>query len=526
MAYTKAPVNDTHNTIRVPPLGSPIIVSEVSTNKAYSATLSFVDCFERKEKQWGKDPIRRVHKRDGWVTSLVGSGNIGPQLFNRSVVFCEGAYADDCYFPTANGLYRLTNVSDAASLTLEQSYAVAGDKIWVSGTLAVNDSNVTKVCFLDDNGRLYTWSEDGSANTTTDLSALGLTGAGGLVFINGYLFAVSTNGKIHSSTVGGKLTTWSNVDFIVPEIYPDICTHIDKHKNYLVAFSNNSVEFLYDAAIEVGSPLARQESYTSFIGLFPGQDVGSKTCRIGDDVYFIGRNQSQQLNLYRVRDFRVEPIENQYIQNYLNYVGTSSLQRIRGVQTIIMNNEPMVAIGVTNGYEVVYIPSEDAWWTIRTSSDAGRGATSVNTDFPGYEARIWGGFSSLATVNPRRVACIWMDGGTISLKKPSATVSVQADYYSEVVDLGINYYKHIARVDAVGDFGNNTLTLAFNGTPNYSQPYTVCSPTRTPSSFGFGRNASWYNLGGHRRLSFKITMSGAGPGIFEGFDVEYNAGAA
>ena len=524
MSYTKAPVNDTHNTIRIPIRGTPIVVSEARTNNANFTTLSYIDCFPKTEKQWGIDPVRRAHKREGWASVTVGTITTSPTTFSRSVVFCEDI--DNAYAALNTGIYKIGDIYSKPTVTIEQA-EVTG-LTGCSGTLAVNNSNVNKVCFLSSAGYLHTWDQDGANNTTTNLSALLVDGGYGLVFLNGYLFAVATNGRIYNSSVGGNLTTWNSTDYLTPELFPDFCKHIDKHKNHLVAFSANSTEFFYDGGVEVGSPLARQESYASNIGLYDTGNTGAKVARIGDDLYFIGRSQAEQLSLYRIRNFQVEEIPNQFIDNVLNWNSTNA-QVIQGIQTVIINNEPMISIAASRSYEIIYYPAEDSWWTLRTNADAGRSLPSVNTDFPGFETRVWGSTSptianSLSNPNRRRTTFNLSYTGTLYVNKPSTT-SVQAELYTEVVDFGINFYKHIARVDAVGDFGNNVLSLLYNPTPKYDQPYVQCLPNRTPSTTGFGYNASWYNLGGHRRFSLKLVMTGTQTAMVTGFDVTYNVGA-
>ena len=198
---------------------------------------------------------------------------------------------------------------------------------------------------------------------------------------------------------------------------------------------------------------------------------------------------------------------------------------------MLINNNPMICISGLKGYDLMYDPAEDSWWQIRCDGDAERNLTEVNTDLPGFAFRLSGSiFPPVAVTVPNSII-IARDpagGNSIKLYSPgfNTPASIQSDLYTEVVDLGINFYKHIARVDAVGDYGNNVLTLYYNGTPNYGQSYIECSPSRTPSTAGYGNNASWYNLGAYRRISYRLKMVGTDHAFHTGLDMEYNAGAA
>lgn len=529
MAYTKAPVNDTHNVQRLPVQGTSIVVSNSLTTSASPPSLSYIDCFPKKENQWGTDPIRRVHKRDAFeAISVTGATVTASTTFSRSTVWCENNAT--AFFALGDNLYRIDNVNTTPTAAVQAS-SLTGTTQGCSGTLAVNNSNVNKVCFLTSAGYLHTCSEDGSAAAVTNVSSL-VNGNGNLVFMNGYLFALSSDGKIYNSSAGGAITTWNATDYLTPEVYPDLAEYIDIHRNHLVAFSRNSVEFFYDGGIEIGSPLVRQESYVSRVGILRTGKAGASTARIGDDIYFIGRSTYDSYNLYRIRDFRVELIDNQYFQNVFNYQDSSSTyQQIYGIQSVIINNNPMIVISGSLGYETIYYPDEDCWWQIRTNGDAGRGLTQVNTDFPGELYRISGSVFPPSPGSPARTRILCRDpnsGNSVKFYCPAidTSPSLQADMYTEVVDFGIDYYKHLARIDAVGDYGDNTLTLYVNQTPNYGQTYTSALPTRQPSAIGYGRNASWYNIGAVRRFSMQLKMVGTTPAFHKGFDIEYNVGAA
>jgi hypothetical protein len=535
MSYSKAPTQDTHNTVRIPALGSPIAVSTRATNVAPQVnTLSFLDCYPRHEAKWGSDPVTRIKKRESWEGYTTGAAILGAGPICHSVVITEETNPS-IYFGDTSTFYG-TSVGSGGCFVVSAGVTGIGN---ATGTLAVDSTNTKKVVYLTTSNNLWTWNEAGTGVTTTNLAGIAVTGYRNIVFLNGYLFAATSTSRIYNSAPGGVLTTWNSTDYLSPEIFPDGIVWLDLHRNHLVAFGPNSIEFFYDGAVEVGSPLVRAETYTSRIGMV---DTGTQrqVARINDDLYFIGRNNNNVRGLYRLRDFRVEEIQNDYVASVLNFIDPiSGSNYIYAVDLIIINGEPQILISMAQTYDLVYHPKENVWWMLRNRNDynINKAVPEVNLDFPGAYERFGGCiFPSTGTYanQPLILARIlddtytWTDNYLHIYTPDNLTTiaSVQADIYTEVIDFGNNHYKKISRVDAIGDYGNNVLTLSYNGTPNYSQTYTACTPTRTPSSLGYGNNVSWYNLGAYRRISLKLKLVGSDVAFHEGFEIEYDVGAS
>jgi hypothetical protein len=532
LAYTKAPTQDSHNVVHVPTLGSSILVSDPDITNPTPVTLSYIDCFVQKEAQWGTEPQRVALKRKGWdqlatVTTASNTGNPA-----QSIVI--GQTQNSVYFGRNTAFYRVQDVSTSAPSISSVVSGATGMFNQTAGTSAIDNTNAVKVCFLDSTSQLFTFNEDGSSPTTTGLTgsfSVSPTGYRNLVFLDGYLLAADSVNRIFNSGAAGALTTWANTDFISPEMVPDNLQWIDLHKNYLVAFGTNSTEFFYNAGIEVGSPLARQESYSSRVGIYHTGRPGRVTAKINDDLYFIGRNQSNNLGFYRLRNFQIDQIESQYFEGVLNFRGTiddvpNSSVLISGVEPVIINNNSMVLISLSNGKGLLYYPAEDSWSILGNSDDP----DTLNTDFPGYTKRIGYCFYPLeagANSQPIILALQAVGDADIDTYVPdySDAVSVTGRIYTEVIDFGINRYKHLARIDAIGDYDADNVTLAINSTPNYAQSFTALG-TQNAGTIGYGNNISWYNLGAPRRFVLRLDLAGTAPAIHRGFDIEYNIGVA
>lgn len=523
MAYTKAPTGDTHNVTRIPPTESVIIQSSTTT---VPSTNTYTNCYPLEEGQWQNEPILGIHKRDGWSTwgiagaTAVGTGSAGAS-WAQSALSTNNLY----FFTFGKGLYSI-NYGITSTVTLIDNSTTYN----YMGTLtnAINNSNVRKIACLEGlngiNTSLTLCNDDGSGVTVTNIGTLYVDGARGLVFIDGYLFAVNSDGnKIYNSAAGGVLTTWNSTDFLDAEQYADPIVYIEKHKNYLVAFGTQSIEFFYNNAVEVGSPLARQESYASRVGLYLGsafsvtQNAQKYVAQVKDDIYFIGRSETDNLSLYRIKDFRVEEIntENQYVKNLLN---TSSLG-ISNVFPFWLNNNLAIVVEFLNsGGSWAYMVETNTWVKL-TGSDIPSASTNL----------IGKPFVSTYAATGNAVKPYYLAGAASAIPRlysnDTASTSVTATYVSQPLDMGNNRYKHIARVDVIGDFNANSLTLSYGESNNYTASPVSCG-SQTSSTIGYKNNISWYNLGAFRQFYLVLSMTGAYPGIFRGFEIEYNVGVA
>jgi hypothetical protein len=518
MAYTQNPTEASHGVKRISEKGQPIVTSSTSTVALSSYC---VNCFALKEKQSDGEPVRAIHKREGITSTLANNSITNAGAYNQvnaqtflgnNIAFSRGVYGYLYNYSTNNITNWITSVNSH-----------------VGGVYCnlIDSSNARRLAIITSGSVLSTCLEDGTSPDTTALGALGIANTKGLVYINGYLFAVNNIGnKIYNSTAGGVYTTWNSTDFLDAEQYADQIQFIDKHKNYLVAFGQASTEFFYDNAIEVGSPLARQESYSSRVGIvLPLNATVTYPCtsHIGDDIYFIGKSESDTRSLYRVRNFQVEEIKNQYIGGILNTPGNE----YAGINTYVINNNPMIVIefessSISTRKTFVYYPAEDFWWKLESA------------DFPSYHARlgtpvvpvnnVYGG-NYLGFIDLQNAG----GAGLVYANYPDTThaTSVNASWTTPVIDFDNNRYKHLARIDAIGDYGNNVLSMSIDLTPNYnSASFSSVGSSITPSSIGYGNNISWYNCGSPRRFILNFAMSGTNHAVHRGFDIEYNMGIA
>lgn len=525
MAFTKAPTQNTHNVIRIPPFGGHLVPAYNTYSTGTPATCKYYNCYPVRQAQWGTDPLAGVYKRDGWGTTLTTTNNMAsanPSRQSASSVLSQNPNYPDVYFAYDATIYRVDYQANV-------NYIVSGSGLsnWLgTGTNAIGASNTRYVAWLEGSRGAATYltliNENGTVASTTDLNAILAQGSKGLVFINGYLFCTNTTGdRIYNSGAAGALTTWATTDFLDAEQYADQIIFLAKHHNYLVAFGGQSVEFFYDAGIENGSPLARQESYSRRIGLFPqiSNNFISRQCVVaehGDDLYFCGVNESNTIGFYRIRNFQVEQlcVNDEFVRKTLNAPSKKVVQLCRWW----MNGKPCVLIETSDSSTTLaYVIEEDTMVQVTGSDIPTTSGSLLGIPFVSP-------FDGPSSTTNRAMFLTGGNGEYPTVHYPSTSVSVTAILDFPPQDHGINRWKHLARVDAIGDFGNNTVTLGYNLSPRLGTGSYTSLTTKTPSTLGYDHPVSWFNIGSAHTYQMRLTWAGTEYGWVRGLDIEYDIG--
>ena len=110
------------------------------------------------------------------------------------------------------------------------------------------------------------------AVATAVLNAFPANPVSGLVYLDGYVFAMDSTATVWQSDLEDP-TSWGAINFITVLGEPDLGVGIAKHYNYLVAFKQWTTEFLYDNANPVGSVLLINQSARIELGCASGDSI-------------------------------------------------------------------------------------------------------------------------------------------------------------------------------------------------------------------------------------------------------------
>tara|TARA_R110000772_G_scaffold16184_6_gene46230 strand:- start:1394 stop:3760 length:2367 start_codon:yes stop_codon:yes gene_type:complete len=163
---------------------------------------------------------------------------------------------------------------------------------------------------------------NGSAGTLTNhthalVDTLGITLAGGFVYLNGRGYILTTSGDLYNSNEG-DLGTWNALNVINAERDFDGGLFIHKHHDNIVVFGERSIEFFYDNGNPTASPLTRRQDIFYNIGL-----VGEVT-KIEDTLYFVGVSEGSDFALYTCNNFTIKKISDERINSKIEALALGS----------------------------------------------------------------------------------------------------------------------------------------------------------------------------------------------------------
>ena len=150
------------------------------------------------------------------------------------------------------------------------------------------------------------WYAPGGSAAPVSVQSANMPGNNGVsmtrggVDLDGYFFVCDINGQIHNSNLN-DITTWSALDFLKAERAADYGVYLGKIGDNIVYIGTRSVEFFYNAGNASGSPLARRQDVSYKIGTYTPNSV----LEIGDDIYFVGIDESLGIGFYRIRGFEL-----------------------------------------------------------------------------------------------------------------------------------------------------------------------------------------------------------------------------
>ena len=332
MAYTKTPEQSTHNRYRIPPRGNQTFTSNTRTYE-YSAGLRYVNCY----------PTIRESKTTEPVVSLVKA----PKLKSVNWTFDGGepgitaydyqtnlfVYKNYIFRNVGNGDCRLIyTAGDVEFLSCQKviDYSGNGDVI-IMGLLKQASDNWIYSWTYNETDDDFEQGENALAGEQSDV-VIGpsepIPDSYALVrdlFVDGYHIVATkaerggTN-RVYVSNAGDYNLFYTSTDFFVPEIHPDDVVDIQKHRNYICILGTHTIEFFYNAGLELGSPFVRQDNYT--IPLGAAQNItfknGLASIAYGDDIYFVASSENGGNAVYVIRNFQPIKISDDYIDYVLN----------------------------------------------------------------------------------------------------------------------------------------------------------------------------------------------------------------
>lgn len=534
MAFTKAPEYNTHQTKFVPIAGyssfRPLIDSEGSDYIYKNALLikkgenysmiqrpAIVEDTEATSDYnaayaAGTHPVRSLYypkQNSDSVFSNAGSGNIGLVI------------EDDLWQYNPNT--GLTSLDAARFLTDDQpigwaEYIIGATNYIVANEVSGDPGNTNRIHFFD-----ASWSFVSA--TDVDFGSQALPD---IVFLDGYLFASGgiTNQRIYNSSIGDPTIWNTGTDFLDAEQFADPVVGLAKHHNHLVVFGNNSIEFFYNAANEIGSPLQRQSSYAMSMGSYRDATDGPKAkITVGDVIYFVGMRDGACLGVFQIEGFKVKKISADWMDTLFSRgsgVGVSQIILPPGLRACRFHGKDGFLLNFStpvSDQTYFYDPNTETWSYI-TAQATFSGAHTVNSPY--------GTIFGTAVANDPSFPPIYIsvDSQYQTAGEPTGANTVIATWKSPQLEFDITNDKHFYSVEVLGSFPEATLSLSVTEDSLYdgtAGELDAGNRTQTQKTY-HGNPLIWRNLGRFRSPRIELTINSPGEFRFDGLMVKYNTG--
>lgn len=139
--------------------------------------------------------------------------------------------------------------------------------------------------------------------------------AAGGASLDGTLYVMDTRGIIYGSELNDP-TVWDPLNQIGVEREQDTGVFLTKHHDHLVAMGVKSIEFFFNAANPVGSPLERRSDISYRAGAINTKCVFNT----GDRIYFLGSERTGTIGVFQIVQFVLQKVSDDAIDTYLSVV--------------------------------------------------------------------------------------------------------------------------------------------------------------------------------------------------------------
>lgn len=253
----------------------------------------------------------------------------------------------------------------------------------------------------------------------------------GSVYLNGYVFVMTSDGKIWNSEPNDP-TKWDALNYITAEAEPDKGVAITKHYNYLIAFGQWSTEFFYDAAQPVGSPLLPNQTMRIEFGCANGDSV----VQMQETVVWIGVARNTGRNVLMLDGTRPVQISDPSVERILN---NSTLANVRAY-SLKISGHYFYVLNLLDDNLTLVVDVKTKQWCIWTSYVSNAEVPIVGKYYTSFDNKHFTlDFSSGKVYNISETSYL------------DSTGPIQFRIRTSLFDADSTKRKFISRVEVVGD---------------------------------------------------------------------------
>ena len=443
-----------------------------STNKDQRFINCFVESFT--------DPTGRKNyslvKRPGFGTfNTPSSGNTGEQILvwtgnSQKVITAFGATNSTIYDSTTSlgaitgkctGLTETTVGSNYATILASSNDSTAW--YYDAGSTVAVMTQITDADFPGNNGY-----------TTT----------GTFVHLDGFAAIMCTDGTVWASDLN-SVTAWTATSFDTANSSPDPGIGLMKHRNTIMAFGTESIEFFYNAGL-TPFPFAKIPAMTLKIGAISAEAMTS----ISDVTFWAGSTPQGGIGVYKY-DSGIGKISTPEIDAVLILAGTTNIS-----MTSIRNLGRSFVIVKAASQTFVYCIEENFWheWTSTTPLWHRCAGTSISGTMVNYSV-------SNVTTDGK----VYIQNHS-SLVFTDDSVAYTATAQLAQVDHGTSRKKYYTDLEVVGDTETSTSYLTLNYSDDDYQTWTNAGTVDLS-----GSRPRWTRLGASRNRAWQLSHTSSTP---------------
>ncbi|MDE3022483.1 MAG: hypothetical protein KGI54_11560 [Pseudomonadota bacterium] len=485
MPYSKAPVTSTYGTKRVSFVASPQQRSGALPNKDLRLINMMTEVISSPLSDSKKFFVKSRPGLNTEYTTTTGA--------SRGIYYWVYSGVDYIFAVVGTGVY----VNGVLKQTLTTSTGEVGFTEFVSSTGTVS-------LVLVDGVKGYVFYNGTAAPTLITDADFPTPHCPNPIFLDGYLFLAKKDSQdVYNSNLDDP-TLWTAGDFISAEMYPDKIVALSKNNNYIYAVGANSIEYLYDIATSIGSPLGRQASAVQQFGCAAPATV----VQTEKEVILVGETGNGGHTVWTIDGFKENEIGIPMVKSALLNEGSALANAT--AHCIRVSGQKLYCINLTS--RTLVYSFDTKMWSEWSSGPTGGNAFIANQGHDGPNGKAF----MLDKTNGKVYSIsetYFTDAGT----------AFECQLVTSKMDFDIMNRKFMSRLSIVGDVPDSTGTDNSITVDWTDDDYNTWSAART-LSFNYDFPVL-KQLGNFRRRAFRFKYALPHLLRLEGIEVDINKGS-
>lgn len=458
-----------------------MIVGQTSTSTTKDAR--YINCF----KQTVENKVYAV-KRPGFSSYVTpASGNKGYAL----LIWSGQGTGDSIISGFGDSNSTIYNGTTSLGSITGRVTGITETDVSTTPTLAISSSDST--------GWYYDTGSGLTQIVDADFPGTGETLAGTFAHIDGFAVIMTSSGRVYASDLN-SISSWTATSFDTANAFSDAGVGVVRHKQFIMAFGTQSVQFFYNAGL-TPFPLSKATAMTLRIGAVSADAIA----QISDSTFWCGSTPQGGLSIFQF-DGNISRISTPEVDANLVLAGAGSVS----LSTIRFYGRSFVLV-VAGSLTYAYCIEEKFWheWSGTPLWFKCAGLSTISGSMVNYS------ISSADT-----------DGKIYIMNQASPvftddSVSYTARIQLPLMDFGTKRMKFWHDLEIVGDEEETSSTISLLYTDDDYQNYTAHGSSDLSND-----RVRWTRLGASRRRSWVLTHSANAPFRLEALEGNATIGAS